>query len=271
MWPWRVKMPTQNLLMLYLLLMRIVLATICCRLWCWGSVKKLNFCSEHKVWLRFWSWSSGKICSWSLAIFLLMFCRGYEVESWLRIVNFKFSRDTDVWLKFWSWCMVEILKMKFDQELCLNLWYDLDYIGKLNSTLGSVVNFAMFFCLYLRKDFQEKHLTAGSRFLICSFSYCKLMSIKDKNASLLPVLRALLGKSFCIGQCPRNFVFFIAEKMSPWRNAIRYDLHLIQQMITQFDCTGVECFDWGRGGREKLPIEYSKEEKVKEDIFVGEC
>ena len=42
----------------------------------------------------------------------------------------------------------------------------------------------------------------------------KEMSIKDKNASLLPVLRALLGKNFCIGQCPRNFVFFIAEKMS---------------------------------------------------------
>ena len=121
--------------------------------------------------------------------------------------------------------------MKFDQELCLNLWYDLDYIGKLNSTLGSVVNFAMFFCLYLRKDFQEKHLTGGSRFLICSFSYCKLMSIKDKNASLLPVLRALLGKHLCIVQCPWNFVFFIVEKMSPWRNTSRYDLHLIQQMI----------------------------------------
>jgi hypothetical protein len=26
-------------------------------------------------------------------------------------------------LRFWSWCKVEILKM-FDQDLCLNLWYD---------------------------------------------------------------------------------------------------------------------------------------------------
>ena len=33
-------------------------------------------------------------------------------------------------------CLVEILKMKFDQDLCLNLWY--------NSTLGSVVPLAMF-------------------------------------------------------------------------------------------------------------------------------
>ena len=34
-----------------------------------------------------------------------------------------------------------ILKMKFDQDLCLNLLYD---IGKMNSTLGSVVPLAMF-------------------------------------------------------------------------------------------------------------------------------
>ena len=66
MWPWRVKMPTQNLLRLLLLLMlvtRIVLATVCGRFGSWGFVKKLNFCSdfEHKVWSSFWNWSSGKI------------------------------------------------------------------------------------------------------------------------------------------------------------------------------------------------------------------
>ena len=56
------------------------------------------------------------------------------------------SWDADVWLRFWSWCLVEILKMKFDQGMCLNLWYvlNLSYFGKLNSTLGSVVPFAMF-------------------------------------------------------------------------------------------------------------------------------
>ena len=33
------------------------------------------------------------------------------------------------------------MKMKFDQDLCLNLQYD---FGKMNSTLGSVVPLAMF-------------------------------------------------------------------------------------------------------------------------------
>ena len=28
-------------------------------------------------------------------------------------------------LIFWSWCLVDILKIKFDQDLFLNLWYDL--------------------------------------------------------------------------------------------------------------------------------------------------
>ena len=47
------KMPTQNLLRLLLLLMlvmRVVLATVCCRFGSWGLVIKLNFSSdfEHK-------------------------------------------------------------------------------------------------------------------------------------------------------------------------------------------------------------------------------
>ena len=73
---------------------------------------------------RFWSWSLG-------IILLLMFGCGYEVHSWSRfwfgldkIFKFKFCQNGDVWLRFWSWCKVEILKM-FDQDLCLNLWYDL--------------------------------------------------------------------------------------------------------------------------------------------------
>ena len=39
----------------------------------------------------------------------------------LNILNFKFSRDGDVWLRFGSKCLVEILKMKFDEDLYLNL------------------------------------------------------------------------------------------------------------------------------------------------------
>ena len=91
MWPWRMKMPNQNLIILLLMLMlmmRNVLATACCRFGSEGLVIKLNFCSDfdHKVWSRFWSWSSGKIWSRSLFSFLLlMFCKGNEVESWSRL------------------------------------------------------------------------------------------------------------------------------------------------------------------------------------------
>ena len=125
-------MATQNLLrmlLLLMLMMRIVSATVCCRFGSWGLFMKLNFCSdfEHKVWSRLRSWSLGKIWSWSL-VNILLFCRGYELNlSWDsklgldKILNFKFSRDADVWLRFWSWCLVEIIKMKFDQDLWKNL------------------------------------------------------------------------------------------------------------------------------------------------------
>ena len=151
-------MPTQNLLRLLLLLMlmmRIVLATVCCRFGSWGLVIKLHFCSdlEHKVWSGFWSWSSGEILK-------LKFGQYFAADVWLRLrswilVNilklgllkiFTFSRDADVLLRFWSWCLVEILQMKFDQDLCLNLWYDLSkLLGQLNLTLRSFVPLAMFY------------------------------------------------------------------------------------------------------------------------------
>ena len=111
MWPWRVKMPTQNLLRLLLMLMlilRIMLATVCYRFGSWRLVLKLNFCSdfEHKGWSRFWSWSSGKIWSCSLfSILPLMFCRGYEVKSWSR---------------FWILSCVEMLMFGWDFQLMLS-------------------------------------------------------------------------------------------------------------------------------------------------------
>ena len=146
MWPRRVKMPTQNLLRLLLLLMlvtRIVLATVCGRFGSWGLVKKLNFCSdfEHKVWSRFRSWSKGEIWSWSLVSF---FCWCFVEVIWIlveilklglaNIFKFNFSRDVwdfevDTCSRFWS--------MKFDQDLCATC--------DMNSTLGSVVPLAMFY------------------------------------------------------------------------------------------------------------------------------
>ena len=155
MWPWRVKIPTQNLLILLLLLMlmmRIVLATVCCRFGSWGLFIKLNFCLdfEHKVWSRFSSWSSGKIWSWSLVgILLLMFCRGYEVESWSRfwtrfwilslveMLMFAWNFEVDAWSRFWRWNLIKICVWIRDMT-------SRSYFGKMNSILGSVVPLAMF-------------------------------------------------------------------------------------------------------------------------------
>ena len=61
---------------------------------------------------------------------------------WVKILNFNLSGNADVWLRFLVDALVKILKMKFDQDLRLNLRYD---FGKMNSTLGSVVPWAMFF------------------------------------------------------------------------------------------------------------------------------
>ena len=84
-------MPTHNsrLLLLLVLVMRIVLATVCCRFGSWGLVINLNFWSdfEHfgqdfevEVRARFWSWGL-------VSILLMMFNCGYKVESWSRIGN----------------------------------------------------------------------------------------------------------------------------------------------------------------------------------------
>ena len=121
-----------------------------CRFGSWGLVIKLNFFSsfEDKIHSRFWSWSSGKIWSWSLvSMLLLMFCRGNEVDSlsrfWSQVWTISWILSLVEMLmfvmsRFWSCCLVNILKMKFDQILCLNL-LKISYFGRPNSTLGSVV------------------------------------------------------------------------------------------------------------------------------------
>ena len=112
MWPWRVKMPTQNLLRLLLLLMlmlRIMLATAC---WfgSWRLGIKLIFCSdfEHKGWSGFWRWNL-------FSIFPLMFCRGYEVESWTRFWSWDWSRT-------WTWSLSVFQMMMFGWDFVLDAW-----------------------------------------------------------------------------------------------------------------------------------------------------
>ena len=111
-----------------------------------------GFHNITKVWSSFWS--SGKIFNvgfgqYFAADVLQRLWRWILVkmlkQGLVNILNFKFSRSGDVWCGFWSECLVEILTMKFEQDLCLNLWYDpIGYFGKMNSTLGSVVPLAMF-------------------------------------------------------------------------------------------------------------------------------
>ena len=84
MWPWRVKIftPNSRLLQLLVLVMRIVLATVCCRFGSWGLVKKLNICSdfEHN------------------------FSQDFEIE-----VKARF--EAGVWSVFCCWCFVEVMKL----------------------------------------------------------------------------------------------------------------------------------------------------------------
>ena len=121
--PWRVKMPTQNLLRLLLLLilvMRIVLATVYCRFRLWALMS------------RFWSWSSAEILKLKFGQYFADVLK--RLWNWILV---KFYEKADVWLGFWSWCLVEILKMKLDQDLCLNLWYELD--PRVRCAFGRVI------------------------------------------------------------------------------------------------------------------------------------
>ena len=139
MWLWHVKMATQNFLKLLLLwkgcwgcycclmlMLRNVLTIVWCRFGSWSLVIKSNFCPdfEHKVWSRFWSWSSGEILK-------LKFSQYFAADPWLRlwrlflveilklrlvlILKFKFSWYADIWLRFWSCCLVKNMKMKSER------------------------------------------------------------------------------------------------------------------------------------------------------------
>ena len=85
------------------------------------------------------------IWSWSLVgILLLMFCRGYEVESWLRfwtrlwilslveMLMFGWNFEVDAWSRFWRWNLIKICVWIRDMT-------SRSYFGKMNSNLGSVV------------------------------------------------------------------------------------------------------------------------------------
>ena len=71
--------------------------TVWCRFGSWSLIIKLNCCTDENFKVVH---SSGEILK-------------------LKSVHY-FAAD--VWLMLWSWILV---KMKFDQDLCMDLWYDL--------------------------------------------------------------------------------------------------------------------------------------------------
>ena len=100
MWPWRVQMPTQNLLRLLLLLMLImrnVLTTVWCRFGRWfGHKVKFLFrlwAQGFKVWSIFWSWCSGKILKLKFGhCFAVDASCDYEVQD-------RFGQELVIWPK----------------------------------------------------------------------------------------------------------------------------------------------------------------------------
>ena len=89
--------------------------------------------------------------------------------------------------------------MKFEQDLCLNLWYDpLGYFGRMNSTLGSVVPLAMFCYIYSRAAlgaFVEVKVHVMARRLLRSVRH---RTLKPPSYVLHVILSSLL---FILGTC----------------------------------------------------------------------
>ena len=116
-----------------MLMMRTLLATVCCIFGSWGLVIELNFGSdfEHKVWSRFWSWSSGKIFELE---FGQHFAAGNDI---CRVMKLNLGCDTLVsWtqpsgqLYLWQCCICIMLynkdKKGYDGRL---IWYSYLVLG----------------------------------------------------------------------------------------------------------------------------------------------
>ena len=109
-----VKMPTQNLLRLFLLLMLMMrnVHDSCMQICKLKFGHEAKFCSdfELKVWSRVWSWSSSKILKLK---FGQNFAALVRLWSGCLVKILKFGRNAEVGLRFWI--------LEFEQDLCKNL------------------------------------------------------------------------------------------------------------------------------------------------------
>ena len=160
MWPWRVKMPTQNLFRLWLLLILMLWKRFDDSL---VHIWKLEF--GQKVNYVFWAQSLVKILKFK-------FRQYFEGEVWSVFCSQCFLRLWSLTLveiqkeaRFWILSLVQMLMFGWDFEvdarLRLEKWNLINvyvrtcemtqrsYFGKQNSTLGSVVPMAVWQCLYL--------------------------------------------------------------------------------------------------------------------------
>ena len=115
-----------------------------------------------------------------------MFCRGYEVESWLRfwtrlwilslveMLMFGWNFEVDAWSRFWRWNLIKICVWVRDMT-------SRSYFGKMNSIPGSVVPLAMFW-----------QTVETIRFLLIVYYL---------NFHFLPILEDMLSAS-CLWQIP---------------------------------------------------------------------
>ena len=128
-----------------------------CRLdWCDPGVWR---CQLKTSWCCYccWGWWWATYCQHFGRDFDAEDCSRYRGWGLVKITKLKISWnfDTEVWSRFWSWSLVatdwskfwarplvEILKLKFDQDLC-DMTYR-SYFDRQNLTLGSVVPSAMF-------------------------------------------------------------------------------------------------------------------------------
>ena len=113
-----------------------------------------------------------------------MFGWGYEVESWLKLGLIKICRDTDVCLRFWCQCLIEILKLKFDQDLCKNLWSEL--IPRVRCAFGNVLISMPSYATKLSHYHYELHIT----------QYCAMQTFTFWQKSDISVLNQTFSIQF---------------------------------------------------------------------------
>ena len=157
-----------------MLMMRIVLATVCCRFGSWGLFIKLNFCSdfEHNVWSNFKVEVQAKF---EVEILKLMLGRDSEDEIWSRFVFEFMIWPQDVTLVRWTQssgplCLWQCL------GLCVGIWIEQCLPGIWNQWLIIDVYHAIRFVLLFFLQFH--HPVRWLNQFLYFFSWLKIWNCK---------------------------------------------------------------------------------------------